>query len=58
VLVSQIPKGYAGATNGFDPARADASQWIDRLPVIQEFRRKLLKDCREIGRTSCVLGSV
>jgi hypothetical protein len=42
VLVSQIPKGFAGATNGFDPARADASQWIDRLPVIREFRRKLL----------------
>ena len=43
VLVSQIPEGFAGATNGFDPARADASRWIDRLPVIQEFRRKLLK---------------
>ena len=42
VLVSQIPEGFAGSTNGFDPARADASKWLDRLPVIQEFRRKLL----------------
>jgi hypothetical protein len=43
VLVSQIPEGFAGAANEFDPARADASRWIDRLPVIQEFRRELLK---------------
>jgi hypothetical protein len=46
VLVSQIPEGFAGAANGFDPARADASRWIDRLPVIQEFRRKLLNGSR------------
>ena len=24
-----------------DPARADASPWLERLPVIREFRRKL-----------------
>ncbi|MBW2493710.1 MAG: hypothetical protein JRE43_03075 [Deltaproteobacteria bacterium] len=46
VLVSQIPEGFVGATNGFDPTRADASGWIERLPVIQEFRRKLLKGSR------------
>jgi len=41
-LVSQIPAGFAGAPNPFDPARADASRWLDQLPVIQEFRRKIL----------------
>jgi hypothetical protein len=46
VLMSQIPEGFAGANNEFDPSRADASPWLDRLPVIEEFRRKILKDCR------------
>jgi hypothetical protein len=46
VLVSQIPEGYAGAASEFDPSRADASPWLDRIPVIREFRRKILKDCR------------
>ncbi len=41
-LVSQIPEGFAGAPSPFDPARADASRWLDQLPVIQEFRRKIL----------------
>ena len=41
VLVSQIPKDYIGATSEVDPSRADASPWLDRLPVIQEFRRKV-----------------
>ena len=39
---SQIPRGYAGAVSPQDPSRSDASPWLDRLPVIQEFRRKLL----------------
>jgi hypothetical protein len=38
-LVSQIPAGYVGAQSARDPARADASPWNDRLPVIREFRR-------------------
>jgi hypothetical protein len=46
VLVSQIPEGFAGAASEFDPSRADASPWLDRLPVIREFRRKILKDRR------------
>jgi hypothetical protein len=46
VLVSQIPEGFAGAPSKFDPSRADASPWLDRLPVIRKFRRKSLKDCR------------
>ncbi len=43
-LVSQIPAGFAGAPSEIDPSRADASPWLDRLPVIQEFRRKVLEE--------------
>ena len=42
-LHSQIPEGFAGATSTVDPSRAEASPWIDRMPVIREFRRKLLR---------------
>jgi hypothetical protein len=41
-LHSQIPPGFAGEPNAQDPDRADASAWLDQLPVIREFRRKLL----------------
>jgi len=41
-LVSQIPEGFVGAVSEHDPARSDASPWIDRLPVVHEFRRRLL----------------
>lgn len=42
VFVSQIPAGFAGAPSAVDPSRADASAWLEALPVIREFRRKLL----------------
>lgn len=42
-LHSQIPEGYAGDASEADPSRADASAWLDRVPVIQEFRRKVLR---------------
>ncbi len=38
-LLSQIPEGYAGALSDVDPSRADASPWLEKLPVIREFRR-------------------
>jgi hypothetical protein len=41
---SQIPRGFAGPLAPQDPSRADASPWLDRLPVIQEFRRTLLHE--------------
>jgi hypothetical protein len=41
-LHSQIPDGFAGAASDLDPARRDASAWIERLPVIREFRTKVL----------------
>jgi len=39
---TQIPPGYAGAPHPDDPSRADASAWIEALPVIAEFRSKVL----------------
>ena len=40
-LHSQIPEGFAGAQSEVDPSRADASPWIERLPVIAAFRKAL-----------------
>jgi hypothetical protein len=41
-LHSQIPEGYAGAPHPKDPHRADATAWIEALPIVQEFRRRVL----------------
>lgn len=41
-LYSQIPNGFAGDICPFDDAKADASPWLDQIPVIQEFRSKIL----------------
>ncbi len=41
-LHSQIPAGFAGAASEVDPSRADASPWIERLPIIQRFRSTVL----------------
>jgi hypothetical protein len=50
-LVSQIPDGYAGPANEMDSDRADASPWIEKLPVVREFRRKVLaRQRRRKGR--------
>ncbi len=35
----QIPPGFAGPVCPYDPDRADASPWNDRMPVIRAFRR-------------------
>jgi hypothetical protein len=50
VLYSQIPPGFAGPPCPTDDARADASPWLDRLPVVREFRRKLLGAGRRRAR--------
>jgi hypothetical protein len=50
-LHSQIPPGFAGAPSDLDPARRDASAWIERLPVIRAFRTKVLGRHRS-GRPS------
>jgi hypothetical protein len=41
-LYSQIPPGFAGEKCPFDEAKADASPWLDNIPVIREFRRTIL----------------
>jgi hypothetical protein len=41
VLVSQIPEGFAGAPSAVDPSRADTSAWLDQVPVLREFRKRL-----------------
>jgi hypothetical protein len=45
-LISQIPEGYAGEMSTVEEGRADASAWLDALPVIKEFRRKVLRNRR------------
>jgi hypothetical protein len=41
-LHSQIPDGFAGEPSALDPARRDASAWLERLPPIREFRARVL----------------
>ena len=41
-LFSQIPPGFVGEICEFDDAKADAAPWLDKLPVIQEFQRRIL----------------
>ena len=41
-LQSQIPPGFAGEPSEVSPGRADASPWIEALPVIRAFRRRVL----------------
>jgi hypothetical protein len=39
---SQIPEGFAGELSEHDNDRADASAWLDQIPIIREFREKVL----------------
>lgn len=41
-LHSQIPPGFAGAHHPQDEDRADASPWIDQLPIVRAFRTQVL----------------
>ena len=43
VLFTQIPEGFVGEVSEFDQSRSDASPWLDGLPIIREFRRRVLK---------------
>lgn len=42
-LYSQIPEGFVGSVCELDDAKADASPWLDRLPLVQRFRDEVLK---------------
>lgn len=46
VTHTQIPAGFAGDAHPKDPDRADATAWVEQLPVIREFRRKVLRRSR------------
>ena len=50
-LHSQIPPGFAGAPSPLDPLRADAAPWVEALPVIREFRRRVLRRRRTRRRS-------
>lgn len=41
-LISQIPDGHAGTPSESDPSRADAASWLEKLPIVREFRCRLL----------------
>lgn len=41
-IYSQIPDGFAGVPCPHDDHKADASPWIEALPVVKAFRRKVL----------------
>ncbi len=43
VLHSQIPEGFAGEASEIDPSRADASAWLDRMPIVRQFREQVLR---------------
>ena len=45
-LIDQIPPGFAGAVSEHDPSRSDASAWIDRMPIVRRFRRRVLGKAR------------
>jgi hypothetical protein len=40
---SQIPAGYAGAAHPENADRADASRWLEQLPIVRRFRRRVLR---------------
>lgn len=39
---SQVPHGYAGDPSHVDASRVDTSRWLEEMPVIRDFRRKVL----------------
>ena len=41
-LYSQIPAGFAGHVCPVDDMKADATPWLDKIPLIQQFRREML----------------
>jgi len=42
-LHSQIPAGFVGETCPSHEDKADASPWLEKIPVIQQFRREILE---------------
>ena len=42
-LYTQIPEGYAGRPCPADPNKADASPWLNQIPVVKAFRKRVLE---------------
>ena len=42
-LYSQIPPGFAGEVCPLDDAKADAGPWLDKIPIIKQFRKQFQK---------------
>ncbi len=40
VLHSQIPEGYVGELSEIDDSRADASAWLNQIPLLRELRER------------------
>lgn len=49
-LYTQVPPGFAGPASPVDASRVDTSAWLDRMPVVRDFRRKVLKQRSAPGR--------
>ncbi|MFT5291574.1 MAG: hypothetical protein ACI8PQ_000365 [Planctomycetota bacterium] len=45
-LYTQIPEGFAGPPSEVDDSRADTSRWVETLPMVKEFRRRVLAPAR------------
>ena len=42
-VTRQVPAGFEGVPSAIDPHRVDTSAWLDRVPVIEAFRRTLAR---------------
>lgn len=51
-LHSQIPDGFAGRPSAVDPRRADASPWLEALPIVRAFRERVLGRGRRGSRAA------
>ena len=43
IVYSQIPVGFAGSCCEHDDQKADASPWLDRIPIIRQFREQVVR---------------
>lgn len=48
VLHSQIPEGFVGPLHEVDDSRADASAWLQRLPILEQLRQTVESKDRNV----------
>ena len=49
-LYSQIPNGFAGEECPLDDAKADASPWLNKIPIVRKFRHEVLGQKQKSGK--------